>query len=215
MANEFKHKSTASGDKLSVTDWEAKDTHQADGQVVGDILYFDGSNWIRKPSTDLITGSGTIDDLANDPDTTTGLTYGYKAGSINVVTQSNGIVLVGLEANTIILPDNMETLVFLDIPNYMVTDIVTYIDTYGIEPTIFWIMADVITSDNQITSITDLRNLGSIYAVDSTGWAGGTLPEAQQQYRGRLFTLEGDVGVADKIYICLKQADDSYMWVEK
>jgi hypothetical protein len=47
MANEFKHVSV--GGDLSQSEWEAVSTHIADGQTAGDILYFDGTYWKRRP----------------------------------------------------------------------------------------------------------------------------------------------------------------------
>lgn len=47
MSNEFKHASV--GAELSQAEWEAVNTHIADGQTNGDILYFDGTNWKRRP----------------------------------------------------------------------------------------------------------------------------------------------------------------------
>jgi hypothetical protein len=47
MTNEFKHASV--GSDLSQDEWEAVSTHIADGQTAGDILYFDGTYWKRRP----------------------------------------------------------------------------------------------------------------------------------------------------------------------
>lgn len=47
MANEFGHKDV--GDDLSKAEWLGIDTHQADGQAAGDLLYFDGTYWKRLP----------------------------------------------------------------------------------------------------------------------------------------------------------------------
>ncbi|GAI94589.1 unnamed protein product [marine sediment metagenome] len=45
MANEFKHKDV--GDELTKAEWEGKDTHEADSQAANDMLYFNGTYWIR------------------------------------------------------------------------------------------------------------------------------------------------------------------------
>lgn len=45
MANEFKHKDV--GDELSKAEWEGADSHEADSQAAGDIIYCDGSYWKR------------------------------------------------------------------------------------------------------------------------------------------------------------------------
>jgi hypothetical protein len=47
MANEFKHVSV--GGDLTQSEWEAVATHIANGQTAGDILYFDGTYWKRRP----------------------------------------------------------------------------------------------------------------------------------------------------------------------
>ena len=51
MANNFKHKQATleGGDELPRIDWEGIDTHEADGQTEGDVLYFSAADgWIRK-----------------------------------------------------------------------------------------------------------------------------------------------------------------------
>lgn len=45
MANEFRH--TDVGDELTRAEWEAVATHIANAQAAGDILYCDGTNWLR------------------------------------------------------------------------------------------------------------------------------------------------------------------------
>jgi len=58
VSNEFKH--TDVGTELSKTEWEATDTHEADGQTANDMLYFNGTYWIRAtPAT--IRGLLSID----------------------------------------------------------------------------------------------------------------------------------------------------------
>jgi hypothetical protein len=42
----------------------------------------------------------------------------------------------------------------------------------------------------------------------------GSLPIADSSYRSKLIMVEGGVGVADKIYQCLKSATDTYSWVQ-
>lgn len=41
----FKHKDI--GGELTRTEWEANDAHEADGQTANDMLYFNGTHWIR------------------------------------------------------------------------------------------------------------------------------------------------------------------------
>ena len=51
MSNEFKHKQTADGGlNLQDSEWIGTATHIADGQTIGDTLYFDGTYWIRRPA---------------------------------------------------------------------------------------------------------------------------------------------------------------------
>jgi len=42
----------------------------------------------------------------------------------------------------------------------------------------------------------------------------GSLPTASASYRGKMIRVEGGAGVADKLYICLKSAVDTYSWVQ-
>jgi len=42
----------------------------------------------------------------------------------------------------------------------------------------------------------------------------GSLPAPSATYRGRMIRVEGASGVADKLYICMKNTDDSYSWIE-
>lgn len=41
---------------------------------------------------------------------------------------------------------------------------------------------------------------------------GSSLPTPGSTYRGTLFTVTGSSGTADAVYVCLKQADDTYVW---
>jgi hypothetical protein len=57
MANELKHVDV--GTQLSKVEWEATTTHVADSQATGDELYFDGTNWKRRPiAATTLPGSG-------------------------------------------------------------------------------------------------------------------------------------------------------------
>lgn len=42
---------------------------------------------------------------------------------------------------------------------------------------------------------------------------GSALPTASEEYRGQIFTLLGDIGIADTSYICIKNASDTYEWL--
>jgi len=39
-------------------------------------------------------------------------------------------------------------------------------------------------------------------------------PPASSQYRGKIILVPGGTGVADGLYICIKQADESYLWAK-
>ena len=55
MSGEFKHADP--GNTLTHDGFIANGAHVADGQTVGDVLYFDGTSWIRKPASSIVTGS--------------------------------------------------------------------------------------------------------------------------------------------------------------
>ena len=42
----------------------------------------------------------------------------------------------------------------------------------------------------------------------------GTLPTPSADYRGKMIRVEGGAGVADKLYMCMKSAADTYSWVQ-
>jgi len=42
----------------------------------------------------------------------------------------------------------------------------------------------------------------------------GTLPAPDESYRGKIIRVEGGEGVADKFYMCMKSAADTYSWVQ-
>jgi hypothetical protein len=44
--------------------------------------------------------------------------------------------------------------------------------------------------------------------------SGSSLPAAGETYRGQFFTVEGGAGVADQVYICVKDDSDTYVWQE-
>jgi hypothetical protein len=52
--NEFKHKSAGLGLE-SDAEYTQIDGHEADGQTLGDTLYYNGTYWIRRPY--LLTGT--------------------------------------------------------------------------------------------------------------------------------------------------------------
>jgi hypothetical protein len=56
------------------------------------------------------------------------------------------------------------------------------------------------------SSITNISNLGTNIV--------STLPSASDKYRGNMLTVAGGAGVADDVYICLKDASNVYVWVK-
>lgn len=48
--------------------------------------------------------------------------------------------------------------------------------------------------------------------IDSLISSGTVLPTPSVSYRGSSFTLEGASGVADIVYVCVKDATDTYVW---
>ena len=60
MANEFKHKDI--GPECERTEWEGLDTHEADSQAAGDIIYCDGTYWKRvaKGANGLYLKAGSV-----------------------------------------------------------------------------------------------------------------------------------------------------------
>ena len=53
MAEEFKHRDV--GLEITYAEYHAIDEHEADGQTLGDTLYYNGTYWIRRPY--LLTGT--------------------------------------------------------------------------------------------------------------------------------------------------------------
>jgi len=42
----------------------------------------------------------------------------------------------------------------------------------------------------------------------------GSLPDPSVDYRGAMIRVEGGSGVADKLYCCMKKADNTYAWIQ-
>lgn len=94
-------------------------------------------------------GGGTPTDLANDPDTTTGLTYGYKAGRVLVPDGSSNLIAAG----TVVLPDDEDSRVIFN----TLTEAVEVIDAEAIRPPTLILLAAVTTAGGAITAIEDQR----------------------------------------------------------
>ncbi|GAG91867.1 unnamed protein product, partial [marine sediment metagenome] len=67
MANELKHKTV--GEQLTQPEFEAIGGHIADGQTANDMLYFNGTYWIRATAA-TIAALMKLDDLATPDDNT-------------------------------------------------------------------------------------------------------------------------------------------------
>jgi len=60
---------------------------------------------------------------------------------------------------------------------------------------------------------------GNLVAADDTFIkpgkdSDGSLPTADASYRGKMIRVEGGAAVADKLFMCMKKADDTYAWVQ-
>ena len=75
MANELKHKSVGTG-IASDSAYQSVDMHIADGQTLGDVLYFDGTSWIRK-AKGFLSKEATKIVAANNSDAIIKLTADY------------------------------------------------------------------------------------------------------------------------------------------
>jgi hypothetical protein len=62
--------------------------------------------------------------------------------------------------------------------------------------------------------LTSFGNLGASYTstAPDDGDSTSVLPTASLAYRGKFITLRGAAGVADTVYVCIKQTDGSYIW---
>jgi hypothetical protein len=43
--------------------------------------------------------------------------------------------------------------------------------------------------------------------------SGASLPTASSSYRGQFYVVQGATGVADTLYVCLKQSNNTYQWI--
>jgi hypothetical protein len=64
--------------------------------------------------------------------------------------------------------------------------------------------------------LTSFGNLGASYTstAPDEGESTSALPTAGLAYRGKITVLRGAAGVADLLYVCKKQADGSYAWIQ-
>lgn len=95
--------------------------------------------------------SGTPSDLANDPDTTTGLTYGYKAATLLAL---DGSGVANVLAGTVVLTDNAEQSVVFD---FATSSVISVVDP-GIIPPTGVQTAFVTTAAGEITLIVGKRS---------------------------------------------------------
>ena len=110
MSNEFKHKQTGDGGlNLQDSEWIGIATHIADGQTLGDTLYFDGTYWIRRPANSQNIAIKTADYLISASDyfvicnkaTAMTITLPAASGSgKSYMIKSIGVGKVTLDANS-------------------------------------------------------------------------------------------------------------------
>lgn len=60
------------------------------------------------------------------------------------------------------------------------------------------------------TPANSTHNHNTAYLEKSTG----VLPAASATYRNKVRVVQGATGVADRIYMCVKNADDTYAWID-
>lgn len=90
----------------------------------------------------------------------------------------------------------------------------------------------LIASDANTVSRLGVGTEGQVLKVGATGvpeWSnlpiipeipeqmvltGAELPIADISYKGKLFLLEGDTGISDKMHVCIKDETDEYVWKE-
>jgi len=69
-----------------------------------------------------------------------------------------------------------------------------------------------------ILQLTDKNGSTALWAVTQAGYLKlgnvSSLPTASASYRGMVIRVEGGAGVADKLYICMKSATDTYSWIQ-
>lgn len=98
---------------------------------------------------------GLSDYFANDHNTTSGLTYGYKAGVVGVVSAGQGSLGSLISAGTVALTDNTDNLVYFDPIQSTVIALDLDANQLGVVGSVP--IAIVTTSSGQITNITDAR----------------------------------------------------------
>lgn len=66
----------------------------------------------------------------------------------------------------------------------------------------------------QPVDATTFQGLTASELIDELGRipTGTILPVCDAGYRGQKFLLEGGVGVADDVYVCIQKADGTYGW---
>lgn len=81
-----------------------------------------------------------------------------------------------------------------------------------------WIKIELLTESSNTTPYITSMYLGeeyydikNKYAKKLTGYA---LPIATEEYRGENFTILGETNAKDKIYVCVKNSNDTYEWIE-
>ena len=81
----------------------------------------------------------------------------------------------------------------------------------------YWYTAPAVTLETTKGHIDNTNNPHNVTAAQAGALkkqSGAALPDAAESYRGQFFTVEGGEGVADKIYVCVKDDSDNYVWRE-
>lgn len=125
------------------------------GWLAGEKPPRNWANWLQLKThewieylADIVDTSGNLaNNFAQDPDTTTGLTYGFRSG---IVMTSGSLVTVA--AGTLAITDNTTTLVYLDLVDNTVKQ------TTGAAPSNILKLATLTTVAGEITAVVDSRS---------------------------------------------------------
>jgi len=73
---------------------------------------------------------------------------------------------------------------------------------------------NLLVKDGGLPSVAaDILQTGEVFLRTGVD-ADGILPTPGASYRGKMIRVEGGAGVADKLYICMKAADESFSWIQ-
>lgn len=123
-------------------------------------IYFAGSNWVAYSSRAIPS------DFAQDPDTTSGLTFGYKAGALR-----DDDSIISVSAGTVSLTDDATNYVEVDSSGTVSANTSGF--TIGQIP-----LHEIVTSSGSISSVTDKRTwLSASLCRSNLAANGGTVVE--------------------------------------